>query len=348
MAKINRNKDLFPKQDVVGEPESIEVMVILYDHEEHFKGYYDYDERAWYVHYGGMTVGHRKIDDSDDIEGWYEVAIPIESPTSTDTGQPISSTNSEVGSYHWFHTLIARQKNIGEYLKGKTPTEEILREWGKVLYDASKELELGFKAINYEHLFAESKLFKTQPPSHTEELSREGYTLAQLIEWTELLGEMGWYKVKGGRWEHADEHGFFETTKDIVEHYINGLPTPQPVTGEGEIHKDFENYSTRPAAVNSGREGEVTALTAIQELIEFGWQNLDSNPMSIIRKAEQLLAKESEDKKNEAIAFAEWLGGQGLFNGLSPDNIRRWHKMVGNSKARTTEELYKDFINAKS
>lgn len=44
-----------------------------------------------------------------------------------------------------------------------------------------------------------------------------------------------------------------------------------------------------------------------------------------------------------AIAFAEWIGEQGLFNWLSPDNIRRWHKMVGNSKARTTEELYKEF-----
>ncbi len=75
---------------------------------------------------------------------------------------PTSSTNSEVGSYHWFHTLVTRQRYIGEYLREKTPSEEILREWGRVLYDASRELESGFTAINFEHLLSDSKLFENK------------------------------------------------------------------------------------------------------------------------------------------------------------------------------------------
>lgn len=34
--------------------------------------------------------------------------------------------------------------------------------------------------------------------------------------------------------------------------------------------------------------------SAMQELIDFGWENLDRSPMSIIRKAEKLLEKEKQ------------------------------------------------------
>lgn len=64
-----------------GEPESVEVMVKLLDDEEPYKAYYHYDEKHWYVHFGGITVGHRKIDDRDDIEGWYyDTALPLAQP----------------------------------------------------------------------------------------------------------------------------------------------------------------------------------------------------------------------------------------------------------------------------
>jgi hypothetical protein len=59
-----------------------------------------------------------------------------------------SSTNSELGSYHWFHTILARHKHMGEFLKERTPSEEVLREWGKKLYETSQELINGYKHIN--------------------------------------------------------------------------------------------------------------------------------------------------------------------------------------------------------
>ena len=56
-----------------------------------------------------------------------------------ETTSPI--THSPVGSYHWYHTLAARVKNIGEFLKEKTPNDEsITRKWGTTLYDAATEL----------------------------------------------------------------------------------------------------------------------------------------------------------------------------------------------------------------
>lgn len=46
---------------------SIEVGVIMEG--EHFKGYVD-ENGTWWVHYGGITVGHRETD-TDEIESWY-------------------------------------------------------------------------------------------------------------------------------------------------------------------------------------------------------------------------------------------------------------------------------------
>lgn len=59
-----------------------------------------------------------------------------------------SSTNSELGSYHWFHTILARHKHMGEFLKDRTPDEETLRAWGKKLYETSQELIYGYERIN--------------------------------------------------------------------------------------------------------------------------------------------------------------------------------------------------------
>jgi hypothetical protein len=58
-----------------------------------------------------------------------------------------SSTGSKVGSSHWFRTIVSQHKHIGEFLMTKTPTDEILREWGKELYETSDELIKGHKLI---------------------------------------------------------------------------------------------------------------------------------------------------------------------------------------------------------
>lgn len=106
----------FPKREVEDEPESIEVMVVFYEEEEHFKGYYDYDEQHWYVHLGGITVGHRKIDDSNDIEGWYYIV-----PTPP---VPVLDVKDNQGSYYYQlfkflndeHNLILLDSEIQEII----------------------------------------------------------------------------------------------------------------------------------------------------------------------------------------------------------------------------------------
>lgn len=56
----------------------------------------------------------------------------------------VGTTNSQMGSVHWFNTLISEQKDIGEFLKENTPSEEVLREWGQRLINTSIELQAGF------------------------------------------------------------------------------------------------------------------------------------------------------------------------------------------------------------
>jgi len=59
-----------------------------------------------------------------------------------------SSTNSPVGSSHWYSTLIGRILHIGEFLKEKSPEPEIIRTWGERLYSAALELRDGKKYID--------------------------------------------------------------------------------------------------------------------------------------------------------------------------------------------------------
>lgn len=59
-----------------------------------------------------------------------------------------SSTGSEFGSYHWFHTLMARHLHCGEFLKDKSPDKETLRKWGEDLYKTSSELLAWFKLFD--------------------------------------------------------------------------------------------------------------------------------------------------------------------------------------------------------
>jgi hypothetical protein len=62
-----------PEREYDNEPESIEVGVIIEN--EHFKAYYNHDDKCWWVDYGGMSVGHRKLDDYD-VQGWYYLTTP--------------------------------------------------------------------------------------------------------------------------------------------------------------------------------------------------------------------------------------------------------------------------------
>ena len=61
-----------------------------------------------------------------------------------------SSTNSEIGSSHWFNTLMGRHLHIGELLKKDNHGVDLATQniWMEDLYETSKELIRGFKFIN--------------------------------------------------------------------------------------------------------------------------------------------------------------------------------------------------------
>lgn len=61
-----------------------------------------------------------------------------------------SSTNSPMGSHHWFHTLIGNILRIGEFLRehGYPSDVEIVKSWGSTIESSSRELILGFSSIS--------------------------------------------------------------------------------------------------------------------------------------------------------------------------------------------------------
>lgn len=61
-----------------------------------------------------------------------------------------TSTNSEPGTYHWFHTIMGRISHIGEYLKEKTPEDYLIRTWGQSIYVSAKELQEFYKELTQE------------------------------------------------------------------------------------------------------------------------------------------------------------------------------------------------------
>lgn len=60
-----------------------------------------------------------------------------------------SSTNSKMGSRHWYNTLVGRIRRTGEFLsKHDPPNNEYIREWGRQMEEDAIELINGFNQIN--------------------------------------------------------------------------------------------------------------------------------------------------------------------------------------------------------
>jgi hypothetical protein len=57
-----------------------------------------------------------------------------------------------------------------------------------------------------------------------------GAVLSKIIEWTQRLGEMGWYMTEKGQWEHDNETGCFENTEALVKHYNSDFDESQQNT----------------------------------------------------------------------------------------------------------------------
>lgn len=58
----------FPEIDAEDNSYSIEVGVVIDG--QGFEGYYEFERGVWYVHFGGDTFGHRRMD-ADEIEKWF-------------------------------------------------------------------------------------------------------------------------------------------------------------------------------------------------------------------------------------------------------------------------------------
>ena len=57
-------------------------------------------------------------------------------------------TNSEIGSRHWFNTLLGNIKQIGQFMEQNGLTEDQEKNWGKQLAEYSQELLDNFEIIN--------------------------------------------------------------------------------------------------------------------------------------------------------------------------------------------------------
>ncbi|WP_179287724.1 hypothetical protein, partial [Enterococcus faecalis] len=61
-----------------------------------------------------------------------------------------TSTNSPIGSQHWFTTLVSGAIHVGSFLENQKDIIDLktLNEWGKSLKESGQELVRGFKFIN--------------------------------------------------------------------------------------------------------------------------------------------------------------------------------------------------------
>lgn len=57
------------------------------------------------------------------------------------------NTNSEVGSRHWYNTLLAKVLHIGEFMKSDRMTDADQKRYGQMLMDYSRELIDVYEAV---------------------------------------------------------------------------------------------------------------------------------------------------------------------------------------------------------
>jgi hypothetical protein len=64
-----------------------------------------------------------------------------------DSSKIVSSTNSPLGSQHWFNTLMACQKAIAEILEESDPNQRDVKAMAKTLHKTCCELIEGWNAL---------------------------------------------------------------------------------------------------------------------------------------------------------------------------------------------------------
>lgn len=144
----------------------------------------------------------------------------------------------------------------------------------------------------------------------------------EVIEWTEWLGQMGWYMEKNGSWHHDDETSYFENTTKLFEHYnLSEQPS------QSNVSEDVENaaYEKFPVRNNvSGNDENRHERSAFIQGAE--WQKQQLN--------------------NSAIGFAQW-----ILENYEPEFINHgaWVDILDNdedSDQFTTQELYNIYLKS--
>jgi predicted nuclease with TOPRIM domain len=97
-------------------------------------------------------------------------------------------SNSQIGSYHWFVTLMAVVKHTGEYLRehgSSGVNQDQLKIWGQSLFERSNEIIEWFKANNIDSAVLKLSRLETTNKLLSESngyLSQQTSTLSKRIE----------------------------------------------------------------------------------------------------------------------------------------------------------------------
>lgn len=137
-----------------------------------------------------------------------------------------SSTNSPIGSHHWFNTLLAVIKHTGEYLKknGAPESEDTLKAWGCTVEKYANELLYGFGYINSSDTCEDVLLSKYDAVNKCETAEQ----LKQVI--ISFADENG--NIKGRRRLFKAER-----MASFVDYVISGTLVPEALTREFGIRQ---------------------------------------------------------------------------------------------------------------
>jgi hypothetical protein len=91
--------------------------------------------------YNRHNYSYRKIEYLHCSWPQFYAGLNAKQPPVAEVETVSKTTGSDIGSGHWFNTLMASIKHTGEYLMdNKPPNDDILKVWGKLVYERSNEL----------------------------------------------------------------------------------------------------------------------------------------------------------------------------------------------------------------
>jgi len=117
---------------------------------------------------------------------------------------PISSTDSEIGSEHWFRTLLIASRDIGVFLRSASPpSSTILKIWGNDLFNHNQELLIGLDIINHK-----KKIEGTLPLSKEHICFNTGHAMYLVTETDNGRSKFGYHKCSRCGYEESFQYDY--------------------------------------------------------------------------------------------------------------------------------------------